>query len=81
MENALYVRAVETELAPHDRRDAARRTRACISRSAAIVFLRQKREPSASVMLKLIPAGGSTRQVQAVVHLVASSVPELLPRA
>jgi flagellar M-ring protein FliF len=44
------------------------------------VFLRQKREPSASVMLKLYSGRRLDEgQVQAVVHLVASSVPELLP--
>jgi flagellar M-ring protein FliF len=44
------------------------------------VFLRQKREPSASVMLKLYSGRRLDEgQVQAVVHLVAASVPELLP--
>ena len=44
------------------------------------VFLRQKREPSASVMLKLYSGRRlDESQVQAVVHLVASSVPELTP--
>jgi flagellar M-ring protein FliF len=44
------------------------------------VFLRQKREPSASVMLKLYTGRRlDDTQVQAVVHLVASSVPDLTP--
>jgi flagellar M-ring protein FliF len=44
------------------------------------VFLRQKREPSASVMLKLFSGRRlDDEQVQAVVHLVASSVPDLVP--
>jgi flagellar M-ring protein FliF len=44
------------------------------------VFLRQKREPSASVMLKLFSGRRLDEgQVQAVVHLVASSVPDLTP--
>ena len=44
------------------------------------VFLRQKREPSASVMLKLFSGRRlDDEQVQSVVHLVASSVPDLVP--
>jgi flagellar M-ring protein FliF len=44
------------------------------------VFLRQKREPSASVMLKLFAGRRlDDEQVQSVVHLVASSVPDLVP--
>jgi flagellar M-ring protein FliF len=44
------------------------------------VFLRQKREPSASVMLKLYTGRRlDDEQVQSVVHLVASSVPDLVP--
>jgi flagellar M-ring protein FliF len=44
------------------------------------IFLRDRSKPSASVMLRL--ASGRTlsdAQVQAIVHLVASSVPELTP--
>jgi flagellar M-ring protein FliF len=46
------------------------------------IFLRDRAKPSASVMLRL--ASGRTlsdAQVQAIVHLVASSVPELTPDA
>src|SRR5882672_10337515 len=81
MENALYVRAVETELArtigSMQPVDSARVHLALPPQS---VFLRQKREPSASVMLKLFPGRRLDEgQVQAVVHLVASSVPDLTP--
>ena len=46
------------------------------------IFLRDRAKPAASVMLRL--ANGRTladAQVQAIVHLVASSVPELTPDA
>ncbi len=81
MENALYVRAVENELGrtigSMQPVDSARVHLALPPQS---VFLRQKREPSASVMLKLFPGRRLDQaQVQAVVHLVASSIPDLLP--
>jgi flagellar M-ring protein FliF len=44
------------------------------------IFLREREKPTASVMLQL--AGGSTLsegQVEAIVHLVASSVPDMAP--
>jgi flagellar M-ring protein FliF len=44
------------------------------------VFLRDRAKPSASVMLRLANGRALTEeQVQAIVHLVASSVPELNP--
>jgi flagellar M-ring protein FliF len=44
------------------------------------VFLRDRSEPAASVMLRLRPGRAlSDAQVQAIVHLVASSVPGLAP--
>ncbi|WP_336959583.1 flagellar basal-body MS-ring/collar protein FliF [Sphingobium aquiterrae] len=46
------------------------------------VFLRDRVKPSASVMLRLSNGRSlSQEQVQAIVHLVASSVPELTPDA
>lgn len=46
------------------------------------VFLRDRSKPAASVMLRLAKDGSiSDEQVQAIVHLVASSVPELTPEA
>ena len=81
MENALYVHAVETELArtigSMQSVEAARVHLALPPQSA---FVRQQRQPSASVMLKLFPGRRLDRaQVQSVVHLVASSVPDLVP--
>jgi flagellar M-ring protein FliF len=46
------------------------------------VFLRERQKPSASVALALHPGRSlETSQVSGIVHMVASSVPELSPRA
>lgn len=81
MENALYVRAVETELARSiGSMQPVEAARVHLALPPQSVFLRQKREPSASVMLKLYAGRRlDPAQVQAVVHLVASSVPDLTP--
>jgi len=81
MENALYVRAVETELARTiGSMQPVESARVHLALPPQSVFLRQKREPSASVMLKLFSGRRLDQgQVQSVVHLVASSVPDLLP--
>ena len=81
MENALYVRAVENELARTiGGMQQVEMARVHLALPPQSVFLRQKREPSASVMLKLYSGRRLDEgQVQAVVHLVAASVPELLP--
>ena len=82
MENALYSHAVETELArtisSMQPVDAARVHLGVPPQSA---FLRQRREPSASVMLTLFPGRRlDPGQVQSVVYLVASAIPELSPQ-
>ena len=81
MENALYVRAVETELGRTiGSMQSVESARVHLALPPQSVFLRQKREPSASVMLKLFSGRRlDPEQVQAVVHLVASSVPDLTP--
>ncbi len=81
MENALYVRAVETELARTiGSMQPVEMARVHLALPPQSVFLRQKREPSASVMLKLFAGRRLDKeQVRAVVHLVASSVPDLVP--
>jgi flagellar M-ring protein FliF len=81
MENALYVRAVETELARTiGSMQPVEMARVHLALPPQSVFLRQKREPSASVMLKLYSGRRlDDEQVQSVVHLVASSVPDLTP--
>ena len=44
------------------------------------VFIRDKQTPSASVLVNLHPGRGlDSNQVQSIVHLVASSVPEMQP--
>jgi flagellar M-ring protein FliF len=81
MENALYVRAVETELARTiGSMQPVETARVHLALPPQSVFLRQKREPSASVMLKLFSGRRlDPEQVQSVVNLVASSVPDLVP--
>jgi flagellar M-ring protein FliF len=81
MENALYVRAVETELARTiGSMQPVETARVHLALPPQSVFLRQKSQPSASVMLELFRGRRlDDEQVQAVVHLVASSVPDLLP--
>jgi flagellar M-ring protein FliF len=81
MENALYVRAVETELARTiGSMQPVESARVHLALPPQSVFLRQKREPSASVMLRLFSGRRlDDEQVQSVVHLVASSVPDLMP--
>jgi flagellar M-ring protein FliF len=81
MENALYVRAVETELARTiGAMQPVESARVHLALPPQSVFLRQKREPSASVMLRLFSGRRlDDEQVQSVVHLVASSVPDLVP--
>jgi flagellar M-ring protein FliF len=81
MENALYVRAVETELARTiGSMQPVESARVHLALPPQSVFLRQKREPSASVMLRLYSGRRlADEQIQSVIHLVASSVPELLP--
>lgn len=79
MENALYTRAIESELsrtiATMQPVDTAR---VHLAMSRQSVFVSQQREPSASVMLTLFPGRRmEDAQVQAVVHFVASAVPEL----
>lgn len=81
IESARYHHALEGELA---------RTIATISgvQSARVhlalpkqsVFVRKRKEPSASVVMKLYPGRVLERgQVDAIVHLVASSIPEMPP--
>ncbi len=79
MENALYTRAIETELArtiatmqPIDT------ARVHLATPRQSVFVTQQRDPSASVLLRLFPGRRlDNSQIQAVVHLVASAIPEL----
>jgi len=81
MEKARYHRALEGELA----RSIAGLSSVDFSRvHLAIpkqsVFVRDRRDPTASVMVNLIPGKAlDESQVSAIVHLVASSIPDLKP--
>lgn len=79
MESAMYTHALETELSRTIAElrpvQSARVHLALPPRSA---FVRERREPSASVMVELFPGRVLEQaQVDAVVHLVASSIPDL----
>jgi flagellar M-ring protein FliF len=79
MENARYQYALETELArtiSSLRSVAAARIHLAITQQSA--FVRERRPVSASVFLQLRPGGRlEAEQVQAIIHLVASSIPDL----
>lgn len=60
--------------------DAVQKARVHLAIEAPSIFLRERTKPTASVMIQL--ASGRTlseQQVEAIVHLVASSVPEMTP--
>ena len=60
--------------------DAVQSAKVHLALEAPSVFLRDRSEPAASVMLRLASGRAlSDAQVQAIVHLVASSVPGLAP--
>ncbi|MDJ0927111.1 MAG: flagellar basal-body MS-ring/collar protein FliF [Gammaproteobacteria bacterium] len=79
MENARYHHALETELS----RTIAnlrpvQNARVHLALPKNTVFLRDKREPSASVLVHLFPGRKlAESQVTSIVHLVASSIPEM----
>jgi flagellar M-ring protein FliF len=79
MENARYQRALEGELARSVETLApVKRARVHLALPRRTVFLRDRKEPSASVLVHLFPGRVLDRgQVDAVVHLVGSSIPEL----
>ncbi|HEY6641005.1 flagellar basal-body MS-ring/collar protein FliF [Povalibacter sp.] len=82
MEGARYQHALETELArtiTNLQPVAAARVHLALPRQSA--FVRDRRPPSASVMLQLKPGRRlEQEQVTAIVNLVASSIPELESR-
>jgi flagellar M-ring protein FliF len=79
IEQVNYQRALEGELARSIQSLAAvKAARVHLALARQSVFVREERKPSASVLLNLYP--GRTlepAQVNAVVHLVASSIPDL----
>jgi flagellar M-ring protein FliF len=79
VENARYQRAIEGELARSIMTlNNVESARVHLATPKQSVFIRKRRAPSASVVLKLY-AGRTLEQgqVEAITHLVASSVPEL----
>lgn len=81
MENARYTHVLETELG---RTISALRpvqsARVHLALPESSVFLRKRREPSASVLLSLYPGRELEKaQIASIVHLVASSIPGLEP--
>lgn len=62
--------------------DSVVQARVHLAVEAPSIFLRERTRPTASVMLQLAPGRALTdAQVEAIVHLVASSVPDMQPDA
>src|SRR5271155_2696239 len=81
MESARYQSVLETELAPTIVKvQGVESARVHLALPKPSVFLRDARKATASVMLQLYPGRRlEPGQLAAIVHLVASSVPELGP--
>ncbi len=79
MENARYQHALETELARTiSSLQPVQSARVHLAVPKSTVFLGKKQAPGASVLLQLYGGRSVTdAQVSAIVHLVASSIPEL----
>jgi flagellar M-ring protein FliF len=79
MENARYQLAMETELARTIvKLQGVQNARVHLALPRASAFIRDRRKATASVMLQLFQGRRlESGQVQAIVHLVASSVPDL----
>ncbi len=79
MENARYHHALETELARTiSNLQPVQAARVHLALPKPTVFLRKSNKPSASVFLDLFPGRVLEEpQVKSIVHLVASSIPEL----
>jgi len=79
MENARYHHALETELARTiGYLQPVQNARVHLALPKPTVFLRKSNKPSASVFLDLFPGRVlEAPQVSSIVHLVASSIPEL----
>lgn len=79
LEQVNYQRALEGELANSIQSvSAVQAARVHLAIPKASVFMRDQQKPTASVLLNLAPGRSlDEQQVSAIVHLVASSVPEL----
>lgn len=83
LEQVNFQRALEGELARSIQSlSAVQAARVHLALPKASVFVRDQQKPTASVVLSLYTARMlDAQQVSAIVHLVASSVPELSPKA
>ncbi|WP_414735680.1 flagellar basal-body MS-ring/collar protein FliF [Herbaspirillum chlorophenolicum] len=83
LEQVNFQRALEGELARSVQSLSSVQTaRVHLALPKASVFVRDQQKPTASVVLSLYPGRFlDGQQVSAIVHLVASSVPELSPKA
>src|SRR5450830_1341749 len=83
LEQVNFQRALEGELARSIQSlSAVQAARIHLALPKASVFVRDQQKPTASVILSLYPGRMlEPHQVSAIVHLVASSVPELSPKA
>lgn len=83
LEQVNFQRALEGELARSIQSlSAVQGARIHLALPKASVFVRDQQKPTASVILTLYPGRMlDGQQVSAIVHLVASSVPELSPKA
>ncbi|KXJ41230.1 MAG: hypothetical protein AXA67_06195 [Methylothermaceae bacteria B42] len=81
MEKARFQRALEGEIARSVMTlEGVKAARVHLAQPKQSVFVRQRKPPSASVLVQLMPGYELTPgQVKAIVHLVASSVPRLEP--
>ena len=79
MEQARFHRALEAELSRTiSAMDSIRGARVHLAMAKQSAFLRQREQPAASVMLNLYAGRAlNDRQLSGIVHLVASSVPNL----
>ena len=79
MEQARYHRAVEAELSRTiSAMDSVSGARVHLAIAKQSAFMRRGNEPSASVMVSLLPGVRlSERQLSGIIHLVASSIPNL----
>ncbi|MEQ1668918.1 MAG: flagellar basal-body MS-ring/collar protein FliF, partial [Sulfuriferula sp.] len=82
LEQVNFQRALEGELAQTiEAVSAVQAARVHLALPKASVFVRDQQNPTASVLLNLQPGRAlDAGQVSAIVHLVASSVPELTPK-
>jgi flagellar M-ring protein FliF len=81
LENARYQRALEEELALSiGSVNNIEGVRVHLALPKQSVFVRRQQEPSASVLVRLYPGRALEKeQVSAITHLVASSIPNLVP--